>query len=116
MLDIHGPTPVSVSGRVSLCLSIRPVMNASPRDALLLGLLLVFNATPMEISLLFSPESPPLSVIVAARISEVAILPDPSLPPASDPVFVFSSGYYDAFFLFSFDGFLVDFVGVLVLI
>ncbi|XP_039140200.1 glutamate--tRNA ligase, cytoplasmic [Dioscorea cayenensis subsp. rotundata] len=46
----------------------------------------------MEISLLFSPESPPLSVIVAARISEVAILPDPSLPPASDPVFVFSSG------------------------
>ncbi|KAH7661658.1 Glutamyl/glutaminyl-tRNA synthetase protein [Dioscorea alata] len=46
----------------------------------------------MEISLLFSPESPPLAVIVAARISEVAILPDPSLPPASDPVFVYSSG------------------------
>ncbi|KAM0951971.1 putative glutamate--tRNA ligase [Dioscorea sansibarensis] len=67
-------------------------MNASPRDGLPLGLLIVFNTTPMEISLLFSPESPPLAVIVAARISEAPILPDPSLPPASVPVFVFSSG------------------------
>ncbi|KAJ0982617.1 hypothetical protein J5N97_010872 [Dioscorea zingiberensis] len=46
----------------------------------------------MEISLRFSPESPPLAVIVAARITKATILVDPSLPPSSAPVFDFSSG------------------------
>lgn len=40
----------------------------------------------------FSAESPPLSVIVAARVCGIPINPDPSLPPASAPLFRFSSG------------------------
>lgn len=40
----------------------------------------------------FSAESPPLSVIAAARIAGVTLTPDPSLPPASASHFRFSSG------------------------
>lgn len=46
----------------------------------------------MEIKLLFAPDSPPLSVIAAAKIAEVPLSVDPSLPSGSVPSFVFSNG------------------------
>ncbi|MCL7028763.1 hypothetical protein MKW94_018983 [Papaver nudicaule] len=41
--------------------------------------------------LLFAADNPPLAVIVAAKISNITVLPDPSLPSGSNPCFIFSS-------------------------
>ena len=46
----------------------------------------------MEIKLLFAADSPPLSVIAAAKIGGVPLSVDPSLPSGSVPSFVFSNG------------------------
>lgn len=40
----------------------------------------------------FSAECPPLSIIVAARVSGISLTPDPSLPPSSAALFRFPSG------------------------
>ncbi|ERN02087.1 hypothetical protein AMTRI_Chr02g223680 [Amborella trichopoda] len=44
------------------------------------------------ISLQYSSDNPPLSVLVAASISGVPLSPDPCLPAGSSPVFAFESG------------------------
>ncbi|RZC48856.1 hypothetical protein C5167_017274 [Papaver somniferum] len=44
-----------------------------------------------KMKLLFPADNPPLSVIAAAKISNVAVLADSSLPPGSNPCFIFSS-------------------------
>jgi hypothetical protein len=48
----------------------------------------------MEIKLLsFPAESPPLAVIVAAKLSGFDLPSDTSLPPDSAPTLLFSNGY-----------------------
>ncbi|CAL9174309.1 unnamed protein product [Musa hybrid cultivar] len=46
----------------------------------------------MEPSVAFAADSPPLSVIAAARVAGVALSTDPSLPSGSDPVLRLASG------------------------
>ncbi|KAK2966190.1 hypothetical protein RJ640_008756 [Escallonia rubra] len=46
----------------------------------------------MEIKLSFPADSPPLSVIAAAKIAGLSITTDSSLPSASPPTFLFSNG------------------------
>eukprot|EP00262_Sarcandra_glabra_P015549 TRINITY_DN4809_c0_g1_i1.p1 TRINITY_DN4809_c0_g1~~TRINITY_DN4809_c0_g1_i1.p1 ORF type:complete len:740 (+),score=121.83 TRINITY_DN4809_c0_g1_i1:93-2312(+) len=46
----------------------------------------------MQITLAFSPDGPPLSVLAAAKIAAISVSTDPNLPPGSTPVFRFSSG------------------------
>ncbi|KAI8555272.1 hypothetical protein RHMOL_Rhmol05G0162200 [Rhododendron molle] len=46
----------------------------------------------MEIKLSFSPDSPLLAVIAAAKIAGIPLSPDSSLPTGSPPTFLFSNG------------------------